>query len=118
MVNATVGTNTTLSLPMILPEGAIALPLALVSFTMFCVMIGLHWSIKSKGTISSVVSAVLVVGFFAGLVGLCGVPAGRNMAYVGVVITAANPVNLVWAITYPAVMIERSLAADPAFGQN
>ncbi len=117
MVNATVGTNTTLSLPMILPEGAIALPLALVSFTMFCVMIGLHWSIKSKGTISSVVSAVLVVGFIAGLVGLCGVPAGRNMAYVGAVITAASPVNLVWAITYPAMMIERSLAADPAFGR-
>ncbi len=117
MVNAVVGTNTTLSLPMILPEGAIALPLALVSFTMFCVMIGLHWSIKSKGTISSVVSAVLVVGFIAGLVGLCGVPAGRNMAYVGVVVTAANPVNLVWAITYPAVTIERSLAADPAFGR-
>ncbi len=117
MVNAVVGNNTTLSLPMFLPEGAIALPLALISFTMFCVMIGLHWSIKSKGTISSVVSAVLVVGFIAGLVGLCGIPAGRNMAYVGAVVTAASPINLVWAITYPAVTIEKSLESDADLGR-
>ncbi len=117
MVTAAVGTNTTLSLPMFLPEGAIALPLALISFTMFCVMVGLHWSIKSKGSISSVVSAVLVVGILAGLVGLCGIPAGRNMAHVGAMITAASPVNLVWAITYPGVTIEPSLAKDPASGR-
>ncbi|TDJ55857.1 MAG: hypothetical protein E2O40_05260 [Planctomycetota bacterium] len=117
MVNAVVGNNTTLSLPMFLPEGAIALPLALISFTMFCVMIGLHWSIKSKGTIGSVVGAVLVVGFIAGLVGLCGIPAGRNMAYVGAVVTAASPINLVWAITYPAVTIEKSLESDADLGR-
>jgi ABC-type transport system involved in multi-copper enzyme maturation permease subunit len=117
MVNAVVGTNTKLSLPMFLPEGAIALPLTLISFTMFCVMIGLHWSIKSKGTISSVVSAVLVVGFIAGLVGLCGIPAGQNMPYVGAVVTAASPINLVWAITYPAATIDPSLANDAKLGR-
>ncbi len=117
MVNAAVGTSTTLSLPMILPEGAIALPLALISFTMFCVMVGLHWSIKSKGSIGSVVGAVLFVGLVAGIVGLCGIPAGRNMAHVGAMITAASPVNLVWAITYPGVTIEPSLAKDPASGR-
>ena len=117
MVSATVGTNTKLSLPMILPEGAIALPLALISFTMFCVMIGLHWSIRSKGSISSVVSAVLVVGLFAGLLGLCGIPTGHNWGYVGAVITAASPMNLVWAITYPAVTIEQSLVQDAALGR-
>ena len=117
MVSATVGTNTKLSLPMILPEGAIALPLALVSFTMFCVMVGLHWSIKSKGTIGSVVGAVLFVGFIAGLVGLCGIPAGHNLRYVGAMITAASPMNLVWAITYPAVTIEESLVRDAATGR-
>ena len=117
MVNVVVGTNTKLSLPMILPEGAIALPLALISFTMFCVMIGLHWSIRSKGSISSVVSAVLVVGLFAGLLGLCGIPTGHNWGYVGAVITAASPMNLVWAITYPAVTIEQSLVQDAALGR-
>ena len=117
MVSATVGTNTKLSLPMILPEGAIALPLSLISFTMFCVMVGLHWSIRSKGSISSVVSAVLVVGLLAGLVGLCGIPAGHNMRYVGAIITAASPMNLVWAITYPAVTIEQSLVQDAALGR-
>ena len=109
MVTSTVGVAKTVTLPMVLPEGAIALPFVLGPFTAFCVMIGLHWSIKSKGSIGSVVGAVLVVGAFAAFLGLCGIPAGRNMPYIGAVITAANPMNLVWALFYPAKSLDKGL---------
>jgi hypothetical protein len=103
---------------MVLPEGAIALPLVLAPFTAFCVMIGLHWSIKSKGTIGSVVGAVLIAGLFAGFLGLCGIPAGKNLPYIGALITAANPVNLLWAVIYPASTIERSLTTSVVAGRT
>jgi len=98
----------------VLPEGAIALPLALGPFVAFCVMVGLHWSIKSKGTIGSVVAAVLVVGGLAGVIGVCGIPAGQNMPFLGAIITSMSPVNLLWAIVLPATTVPKSLLSNPA----
>jgi hypothetical protein len=112
MVTDSLGTGT-ISLPVVLPEGAIALPLALAPFVAFCVMVGLHWSIKSKGTIGSVVASVLVVGAIGGVIGVCGVPAGQNMPVVGAIITSLSPINLLWAIVLPASTVPKSLLNDP-----
>ena len=103
-ITAPVGTAS-VTLPIVLPEGAIALPLVLIPFTAFCVMIGLHWSIKTKGTIGSVVAAVLVAGGVTGVLGLCGLASGSEIPIVGAVINTLNPVNLLWAIVYPAKAI-------------
>ena len=110
------GTTVTLDLPLALWEGALTLPLVLLMFTAFCVMVGLHWSIKSKGTISSVVVAVLVVGVIAGVLGLCGIPAGKKLQIVGALFTAVSPMNLLFAIVYPAETIPKSIA-DPVAGR-
>ncbi|MHC4786903.1 MAG: hypothetical protein ACYTE6_13185 [Planctomycetota bacterium] len=112
-VTDSLGTGT-ITLPVVLPEGAIALPLALAPFVAFCVMVGLHWSIRSKGTIGSVVAAVLVVGAIAGVIGVCGIPAGQNMPLIGAVITSFSPVNLLWAIVLPVSTVPKSLATNPA----
>ncbi|MFM8733007.1 MAG: hypothetical protein ACKOGJ_10970, partial [Phycisphaerales bacterium] len=45
------------TIPAVLPEGALEYPLVMLAFTSFAVMIGLQWSIKSKGTIGSAVGA-------------------------------------------------------------
>ncbi len=98
-----------ITLPLVLPEAAIALPLVLAPFTAFCVMMGLYWSIKSKGTIGSVVGAVMTAGAIGGLVGLCAVPAGRSIDVVGAFMAASTPMNLLWAAIYPALAIPSSL---------
>jgi ABC-type transport system involved in multi-copper enzyme maturation permease subunit len=112
-VSAMPGT-TRITLPIVLPEGAIALPLVLVPFTAFCVMIGLYWSIKSKGTIGSVVGAVLTAGAAAGVAGLCAFPAGRSIDVLGAVMAAFTPLNLVWAVVFPALAIPSSLDSADA----
>ena len=111
-VTATLGTGA-IVLPLVLPEGAITLPLVLVPFVAVCVMIGLHWSIKSKGTIGSVIAAVFVAGALAGVLGVCAWPAGQEMPILGAAMSALSPINLLWAIVYPAATIPKSLAADP-----
>lgn len=95
--------------PLILPEAAFALPLVLFSFTALCVMIGLQWSVKSKGTIGSVVAATGVVIVIAGSIGLCGWSTGGNIPYGGAVISAASPLNLVIAAIEPGQAISESL---------
>lgn len=109
MVQDVLSTSTdTVTLPIILPEGAIALPLVLAPFVAFCVMIGLSASIKSKGTIGSVVVAVGWVILVTGVLGLCSIPA-RSLTLVGAFINAFSPLNLLAAIVEPAAFIPDSM---------
>jgi ABC-type transport system involved in multi-copper enzyme maturation permease subunit len=105
-------------MPAILPEGAIALPLSLVPFIAFCVMVGLHWSIKSKGTISAIIAAVAVVIGVVGALGLCAIPAGKSLSVVGSVLTTLSPINLLLAIIYAADTIPSALSSSLAAGRG
>ncbi len=112
MTNVSIGgaTGSALSeLPVILPEGAIALPLVLAPFIAFCVMVGLHWSIKSKGTIGSVIASVGIVVAIVGVLSLCGMPAGKNLTMLGAVMSTFSPINLLFAIVFPADTIPSAL---------
>jgi len=103
-------------LPVMFPEGAIALPLVLVPFIAFCVMVGLQWSIKSKGTIGSVVAAVGIVIAVAGVIGLCGAFGGQQMSVFGAVLNAFNPINLVISIVSPHIIIPDALGSSGTRG--
>ncbi len=108
MVSEAVGT-VKVSVPIVLPEVALALPIVLTSFTALCVMIGLQWSVKSKGTIGSVVGATGVVIVVGGSIGLCGWSIGGSIPYAGAILNAASPLNLVLAAIEPGTMIPGSL---------
>lgn len=108
MVPESVGTSM-ISVPLFLPEAAIALALVLPSFVALCVMVGLQWSVRSKGTIGSVFAATGVVLALASVLGLCGYSVGGSIPYVGAVINSASPLNLVFSAVQPAEMIGASL---------
>ena len=108
MMSESVGT-VTVKVPLVLPEAAIALPIVLTSFTALCVMVGLQWSVRSKGTIGSVVAATGVILIVGGVVGLCGWSIGNKIPYAGAVINAASPLNLVFAAVEPGSLISESL---------
>ena len=102
-------TTTTFDLPVILPEGALILPFVLIPFLSFCVMVGLQWSIKSKGTISSVIATVGVTIVVIGAVSLCSSVAGDNMSHVGAALATLSPITLVQTIISPADVISDAL---------
>ncbi|MBN8644937.1 MAG: ABC transporter permease subunit [Planctomycetes bacterium] len=101
--------------PLMLWEGALTFPIVAVAFVALGVMIGLHWSLKSKGTIASVVWAVGVFGSTAGVCGLLGWQAGSSIPFVGPVLAALNPVTLAFALTHPEEACARSVENDPSF---
>ncbi len=103
------GSTVAMTLPLLLPEGAIALPIMFIPFVAFCVMVGLQWSIKSKGTIASVIAAVGIVLAVAGVLSLCAIPAGTGMSVVGSAFNAFSPVNLLFALVYPGDTISSAL---------
>jgi len=92
----------TVSTPVVLPESAVLAPLLILPFMAFVVMIGLQWSVKSKGTIGSVIFAFGVIAAVTGVVGLCGWQAGAEVGYVGPALAALNPATLLFALVNPA----------------
>ncbi|HHN78918.1 MAG TPA: hypothetical protein ENK11_09655, partial [Phycisphaerales bacterium] len=102
-----------MQVPLVLPESGLTVGLVLVAFTAFCVMIGLHWSLKSKGTIVSVVGAVGVVGVIAGIVGLCGWQSGSDIQILGPAISAMNPATLLYASIFPESAMLETVVSGP-----
>jgi hypothetical protein len=115
MVKTNLGTGS-VELPVVLPEASIALPLMLGPFIAFCVMVGLHWSIRSKGTIGSVIAAVFIVIAAVGVLSLCGLATSNALDVVGGVINTFSPINLVMALVYPAKAIPDAIK-NPAAGR-
>lgn len=91
----------TVDLPLVLPEGAIVAPLAVVPFIAFCVVIGLQWSLKSKGTVASVTKTFGVIAAITGIVGACAWKAGSDIALVGPALTCLNPAAAIFTIVNP-----------------
>jgi len=83
--------------------------MVMLGFTAFAVMVGLHWSIKSKGTIGSAVGAVGATGAVAGLLGLCAFAAGRSLPVVGAFINGLTPFTTVGAAVAPQEFMKESV---------
>lgn len=94
-------TATSVMEPLVLPEAGLLATLVILPFIAFCVMVGLNWSLKSKGTLSSVVATVAVAGIVSGVVGLCGWKAGSGMQYAGPALAAMSPASLLWCLVEP-----------------
>ncbi|MDA0974391.1 MAG: ABC transporter permease subunit [Planctomycetota bacterium] len=100
------------TVPLVLPEAALELAVVLTGFVGFAVMVGLQWSIKSRGSIGAVVGAVGILIVIAGVLGLCGAGAGRSIPVVGAAMAALAPGNLVVAAVFPASAMPASIG-DP-----
>lgn len=88
-------------IPAILPEAALIVGVVMVPFIAFCVMVGMQWSLKSKGSLSAVVATVGVVGVVGGIVGLCAYKSGTDFQFVGSAIAALSPITAISATIYP-----------------
>ncbi len=100
-VSAPIGT-TTAQVPVVLPEIALVLPVILVPFLAFCVVIGLQWSLKSKGTIGAVVGTVGVLGVSLATLGVCGWQAAMQVPILGPALAAFTPFSATWPLVDPA----------------
>lgn len=87
--------------PIVLPEAGLVASLVVVPFVAFCAIVGMHWSLKSKGTISSVVATVGVVGAISGVIGLCGWRAGVDASLIGPIMAGLSPASVVFALVAP-----------------
>lgn len=105
-----VGTMT-YSIPLASVPSGLALLLVFPPFVAFSVMLGLQWSIRSKGTIGSILAAVVIMLVIVGVLGMCGMASGQGIPYLGALISAASPFNLVAASLVPETAIPETVRA-------
>jgi ABC-type transport system involved in multi-copper enzyme maturation permease subunit len=96
-----IGSGRTITVPVILPESGLLAAIAIIPFMAFCVMVGLHWSLKSRGTLSSVVATVGVAGAIAGVIGLCSWNAAGSIPDLGAIAAPLSPASLLYACVEP-----------------
>lgn len=93
--------NGNVSLPVVMPEAGLVAAVVAVPFVAMCGMVGLNWSLRSKGTLSSVVATVGVVGAIFAVVSVCGWSAARDISGVGPGLAALSPATLVHVLVAP-----------------
>ncbi|MFN0010220.1 MAG: ABC transporter permease [Phycisphaerales bacterium] len=91
------GTAATAMVPVVLPEAGLVAAIVAVPFVAFCAIIGIQFSLKSKGTIGSVMATVGVVAVVAGTIGLCAWNAGSDLPLIGPVLAGLSPASAVFA---------------------
>ncbi|MAY75061.1 MAG: hypothetical protein CMJ31_10165 [Phycisphaerae bacterium] len=96
--------------PLVLPEAGLVVGVVLLPFAAFCVMIGLQWSLKSKGTIGSVVATVAVVAVVAGTIGLCSWNSAENIQLVGPALGGLSPASTIFAAVAPERAMESTVS--------
>jgi ABC-type transport system involved in multi-copper enzyme maturation permease subunit len=97
------------SVPLLNWGAVFGMSLLMPTFVAFTVMVGLQWSIRSKGTIGSVVAAVMVVFAVTGVIGLCGFASGNGIPFLGSAVSAISPFNLVGAAFLPEATISETV---------
>jgi hypothetical protein len=91
----------TIEVPLVLGESMLVAPLVCVPFIALCVMIGMSFSLRSKGTLGAVVSTIGVLAVIAGFVGLCAWNAGSQVPVLGSALAALSPASTVFASLFP-----------------
>ena len=98
-----------MDVPVILPVAALVAPLASVPFIAFCAVIGLQWSLRSKGVVTATVASFGVLAAVAGVLGMCGWQAGADIALLGPALSALTPVTAAYTCVDPAVAARATL---------
>lgn len=99
--NASGTTTGRVELEIMPPEAAIWTPLVLLPFVALCVMVGMTWSIKSKGVLGSIVPSVAIIGTLALVTGFCGHGLAGQVPWLGPAFNAFSPATSLIMLTNP-----------------
>jgi hypothetical protein len=99
----------TIPIPVVLPEAPIIVALVIIPFTAFAVMVGMHRSLQSKGSIGSVIATVGIVGVVAGILGLCAFRSGFDVPVIGSALASLSPGVAVYSSVYPWEGLRRTV---------
>tara|TARA_Y100000589_G_scaffold170007_3_gene161566 strand:+ start:1622 stop:3451 length:1830 start_codon:yes stop_codon:yes gene_type:complete len=103
-------------IPLLPWSGVVAFSIMFVPFIGFCVMVGLLWSIRSRGTIGSVFAAVIIVGVITAVLSGCVSGLFMRFGIIGPMIASISPFSILHYALEPTVWME--LTSKDQFGET
>jgi len=111
-----IGSSGASSVPLALFAPAILTPIVVIPYISFCLVLGLMWSMRSKGSLSAIISSLILVFVVTGGLGMC-FKISSDMGHVGSIFAALSPINSVLATmvsvdVLPSVMQQGTTSAN------
>ncbi len=104
------------AIPLLSWQGAAAFSIMFIPFIAFCVMVGLLWSIRSRGTIGSVFAAVIIVGGITAILSGCVTGVFMDFGIIGPLFASLSPFSILLYMIDPAAAAD--LSSYGGFGNN
>ena len=108
----TLASGVTIDIPLIQWQAVVAFALVFVPFTAFCVMIGLMWSIRSRGSIGSVITGILIIGGLIVTLSLCAVPVMNSSGIFAPMAATISPANIILTGLKPSEWLPNALGEN------
>ena len=99
----------TIEVPLLQWQACLGFAIAFIPFIALCVMIGLMWSIRSKGTIGSMVIAILLIGTLLAIVTFMTVLVMDSAKTLGPMVAAFSPISMMLAAIDPAQNLDDAM---------
>jgi|TARA_B100000959_G_C14930663_1_gene603500 ABC-type Na+ efflux pump permease subunit len=109
--------STNLPVPLALISSAFLFPVVFIPYIMFCMTLGLLWSIRSKGTISAVVFTLILVSIITTGLSMCLVPS-QSFGPLGAIFGAISPFNDVISTLTASNLINPTAQSDGIMNAN
>ena len=110
----TLDTGTTQDIPLLEWSTTIGFAIMFIPFMAFCVMIGLMWSIRSRGTISSMTVAVLLIAIIIAITTFITKLFMDDAAIMGPMAAGFSPISLIAAAIDPANNLKNAMESENA----
>ena len=105
--------NASIQVPLALTLPALLTPVVFIPFIAFCMTLGLLWSMRSQGTISAIVTTLILVCIVTFGLGLCMSPAGQ-MIHVGSVFASLSPITSMYATMSSTTVLPTLMERGPS----
>lgn len=93
-----------LEIPLALYLPAFLTPVVVIPYMSFCIVLGLLWSMRSKGSIGAMVPALIIVFIVTASLSMCLIPMGIS-GTVGSIFSSLSPIENVFVMLSPATRL-------------
>ncbi|MBC8310017.1 MAG: ABC transporter permease subunit [Phycisphaerales bacterium] len=103
--------------PLALFSSSLLFPVVFIPYIMFCMTLGLLWSVRSKGTISAIITTLIFLFVITAALNICLIPA-QSFGFLGSITNAISPLNDVISTLNASILIHPTVQSNGVANAN
>ncbi len=103
--------------PLAIFSSSLLFPVVFIPYIMFCMTLGLLWSVRSKGTIGAIITTLIFVFVITAGLNMCLIPA-QSLGFLGSFPSAISPLNDVISTLNASILIHPTVQSNGVANAN